>query len=692
MGITDNVYRAPQFNTPNLYTLLAGSNYSFIGYSQSQPSDGYTGDGSGAYPYAARHNPWKSFVNVPASSNLTFASFPSNFASLPTVSYVVPDDLNNMHDGTIQACDTWLQTNMDPYVQWAKNNNSLFILVFDEDDTTGNNTVPCVFVGPMVKAGNNTTAYNHYSLLRTILDFYGVGYVGNAATATPITDVWKTPLTTLAPASGTYLYQKPLPITATTTLKYFGRDVAGNNSAIQTQSYTINADTVAPIVTPNPAAGTYTSTQAVTLSADEQATIYYTTNGTTPTTSSAVYSTPISISSTTTLKYFAKDLAGNTSTVQSATYTINAADTTPPTVTLSPAAGTFTSVQSVTMTANETATIYYTLDGSAPTTASTVYTGPIAVNSTTTIKYFAKDTAGNASAVQTAVYTINIADTTPPNNVTNLTVSNLASNSLTLNWTASTSIDIASYDVYNGSTLLGNTASTTYNVTGLTASTTYTFWVKAKDTSSNVASGTSVNATTTAGSLVSDSFNRTASTTSLGSTDSAYGGTTKTWALQPASGGTVYGIDASGKAYPATTSVQRTHAIIDTGQANGTIECVVTGMDGSTQRPKIAIRAVDENNVVYLGVGPGSGLNYLELYSYQSGNNAGNVWTSVNAGKYLTNGDTLKVNFVGSTYTIYINGVQVDTPQTLTFNQTATKHGFNMYNYNTARIDDWKFY
>ncbi|UVI32104.1 chitobiase/beta-hexosaminidase C-terminal domain-containing protein [Paenibacillus spongiae] len=107
-------------------------------------------------------------------------------------------------------------------------------------------------------------------------------------------------------------------------LKVKARDTSNNESTgisitIKTKAV---GDTTPPVVTASPVGGSYTSSQSITLTSNEQATIYYTTNGNDPT-ESDVYSTPIPISVNTTLKFFGKDEAGNKSAVQTATYTID---------------------------------------------------------------------------------------------------------------------------------------------------------------------------------------------------------------------------------------------------------------------------------------------------------------------------------------------------------------------------------
>lgn len=151
--------------------------------------------------------------------------------------------------------------------------------------------------------------------------------------------------------------------------------------------------------------GTYTQAQTVTIKdATNGATIYYTTDGTTPTTNSKVYSAPVVITSSETLKAIATASGCFPSAVAVATYTMASPAAAP---TLSPAAGTYTTTQSVTISdSTPGATIYYTLDGSIPTASSTQYTSAITVSSTETITAMATATGYSASAVATATYII----------------------------------------------------------------------------------------------------------------------------------------------------------------------------------------------------------------------------------------------------------------------------------------------
>src|SRR5262249_736605 len=88
-GVNDNSY-PHTFSTPNLGGELIAAGYSFAGYSEDQPSVGYTGPSVGNYE--AELHPWQDFTDIPSASNLPFAGyFPSDFSQLPTVSYVEPN-------------------------------------------------------------------------------------------------------------------------------------------------------------------------------------------------------------------------------------------------------------------------------------------------------------------------------------------------------------------------------------------------------------------------------------------------------------------------------------------------------------------------------------------------------------------------------------------------------------------------
>ena len=204
------------------------------------------------------------------------------------------------------------------------------------------------------------------------------------------------------PTPSSTLYTGPIVISSTTTLKAIAVAAGYSASMVGTALYTIAA--TAPVFSPR--AGTYTSTQSVTITdSTAGAAIYYTTDGTTPTTSSSLYSGPITVSSTKGFKAVATAPGYSKSAVTSALYTIAV-----PTPVFTPKGGTYTSVQSITITDSMPgASIYFTTDGTSPTTASNLYSGPITVLATQTIKAMAVASGYSNSAVSTATYTIGAA-------------------------------------------------------------------------------------------------------------------------------------------------------------------------------------------------------------------------------------------------------------------------------------------
>ncbi|MGA8265599.1 MAG: T9SS type A sorting domain-containing protein, partial [Ignavibacteriaceae bacterium] len=120
--------------------------------------------------------------------------------------------------------DSWLQSNLDGYIQWAKTHNSLFILVSDEDDDNHSNNIPAVFVGQMVNAGDYNTNINHLDILKTIEDMYGLSYAGSSNNSNDITDCWTTSTaidnSNSAPLSFRLYQNYPNPFNPSTTIKY----------------------------------------------------------------------------------------------------------------------------------------------------------------------------------------------------------------------------------------------------------------------------------------------------------------------------------------------------------------------------------------------------------------------------------------------------------------------------------------
>jgi acid phosphatase len=187
-GITSNVCPL-ELSGGNLASALLEKGRSFASYAESMPQAGFDGCSYGAY--MRKHNPVTNWKGL-AALNQPFSAFPQDFEKLPAVALVVPDQLNDMHDGSIAQGDAWLAKNIESYAQWAMTHNSLLIVTWDEDDESADNRVATMFVGPMVNPDSSSAQrINHYNILRTVEEMLGLAYQGESAQAKSVAGIWR---------------------------------------------------------------------------------------------------------------------------------------------------------------------------------------------------------------------------------------------------------------------------------------------------------------------------------------------------------------------------------------------------------------------------------------------------------------------------------------------------------------------
>jgi acid phosphatase len=209
VGFKDAV-PAKKSNAPNLAQQLAVHHHSFAGYSENLPKGNPEAEFSADHLYARKHVPWVTFSNIPRTCHRSFKDFPktpAQFSRLPTVSIVVPNqenDMHNIHTGgkpeAVHKGDEWLRKNLDAYYRWAKRHNSLLIVTFDEGDDASQfkgltnpsvppkdrmhrdlrNQIPTIFAGAHIKAGDYTegNGITHVNILRTIEAMYHLAKCG----------------------------------------------------------------------------------------------------------------------------------------------------------------------------------------------------------------------------------------------------------------------------------------------------------------------------------------------------------------------------------------------------------------------------------------------------------------------------------------------------------------------------------
>ena len=210
-----NNFTSLPFTGANLGSELAAANVSFTQYAENLPVDSNgnvnistidnaTTGAAMTNGYARRHDPVVNWVatnptgnQLPLSADQPFTNINwqgTNFSSLPKVSLIIPNTIDDGHDGSSTAVrvantDHFLQTQLANYVTWAKTNNSLLIVTWDENDyVEASNQILTVMAGDpsLFQAGTSNQNVNHYNFLRTIEDMYGTGYAGASATASDL--------------------------------------------------------------------------------------------------------------------------------------------------------------------------------------------------------------------------------------------------------------------------------------------------------------------------------------------------------------------------------------------------------------------------------------------------------------------------------------------------------------------------
>jgi phosphatidylinositol-3-phosphatase len=193
-GVEDNLPH--QIDAPTLASSLEAKHRTFIGYVE--------------HGSPRKHNPWESFRNSQHVER-DLSEFPTVFTKLPTVSFVIPNLDNDMHDGSVKRGDDWLRRHLGTYAEWCARTNNLLIITFDEGRDKArqgqaqnrffdvllstvvdeDDRILTVFFGGPVQPGRYKERIDHYNVLRTIEMLYDLQPLSNTISRNPIENVWR---------------------------------------------------------------------------------------------------------------------------------------------------------------------------------------------------------------------------------------------------------------------------------------------------------------------------------------------------------------------------------------------------------------------------------------------------------------------------------------------------------------------
>jgi phosphatidylinositol-3-phosphatase len=182
----------------SLADTLAAAGKSWKTYAEDLPYPGFTGGSAGRY--AKKHDPFLYFRDVVDSRVrrdrvVPFPRLARDLGShrLPDFSLVIPNLCNDMHDCSVAIGDAWLKRHVVPLLRSRELRGGVVFAVFDEgtSDTGGGGRVEALALGPTVRRGSRfAKPTNHYGLLRTIEDAWGLPRLGFSNTGTPIGGIW----------------------------------------------------------------------------------------------------------------------------------------------------------------------------------------------------------------------------------------------------------------------------------------------------------------------------------------------------------------------------------------------------------------------------------------------------------------------------------------------------------------------
>ncbi|HEY3675517.1 MAG TPA: alkaline phosphatase family protein [Candidatus Tumulicola sp.] len=173
---------------------LLDAGISFRGYAESMPSDGFEGcQGTpdkldSGWLYKRKHNPWADFTKIPRKDSVVYHEAlsrpPARFV------WITPNMCNDMHDCGVSVGDAWASRNLPKLIAWDQAHQGVLILTFDENDGSPGNQIPTILMGN-VNPGQYSQTIDHYNVLRTIEDVFGVKPINNANSVGDIEGVIK---------------------------------------------------------------------------------------------------------------------------------------------------------------------------------------------------------------------------------------------------------------------------------------------------------------------------------------------------------------------------------------------------------------------------------------------------------------------------------------------------------------------